>query len=147
MAFGPLNLGFSQQQAITQATETLRQLGMEGFAERVTYRLSGGEKRMVALATVLAMKPEVLLLDEPTNGLDEQAQERLLGHLASLPQAMIIVSHDKEVIARLASRALVLKEGAMHPAVLHRHPHQHDHLHLHIEEDDHPEEGTHHHDE
>ncbi|MFM2481309.1 energy-coupling factor ABC transporter ATP-binding protein [Celerinatantimonas sp. YJH-8] len=132
VAFGPLNLGQTRPQAIATALTTLRQLGLETFADRVTYRLSGGEKRMVALATVLAMEPRILLLDEPTNGLDTQAEERLLSHLETLDQAMIIVSHDQRVIDRLATRAMVLEQGQIKPAVLHRHPHQHSHEHTHI---------------
>lgn len=132
VAFGPLNLGQTREQAVATATRTLARLGMEAFADRVTYRLSGGEKRMVALATVLAMKPRILLLDEPTNGLDTRAEERLLSHLETLEQAMIVVSHDQRVLDRLASRAIVLDNGVIEPAVLHRHPHQHAHEHAHI---------------
>lgn len=131
VAFGPLNLGYSKNEAIHIAHETLAKLGMQAFAERVTYRLSGGEKRMIALATVLAMAPKILLLDEPTNGLDSRAEERLLSHLEALPQAMIVVSHDERVIERLATRAVVLEQGVLKPALLHRHPHQHEHPHLH----------------
>lgn len=131
VAFGPLNLGHSKEDAIHIAHETLAKLGMQAFAERVTYRLSGGEKRMIALATVLAMAPKILLLDEPTNGLDSRAEERLLSHLEALPQAMIVVSHDERVIERLATRAVVLEQGVLKPALLHRHPHQHEHPHLH----------------
>ncbi len=76
--------------------ETLQSLGLAGYEHRITYRLSGGEKRLVALATVLAMQPDVLLLDEPTSGLDEAAAERLVGVLAGLPQAMIVVSHHRQ---------------------------------------------------
>jgi cobalt/nickel transport system ATP-binding protein len=79
----------------------------------VTYKLSGGEKRLVALATVLAMEPEVLLLDEPTAGLDETAAERVAGILAGLPQAMLIVSHDRPFLARIADRRLCLRRGCL----------------------------------
>lgn len=131
VAFGPLNLGQSREQAVQTAMQTLQQLGMQAFAERVTYRLSGGEKRMVALATVLAMKPDILLLDEPTNGLDSKAEETLLSHLETLPQGMIIVSHDQRVIDRLATRAVVLENGVVKAATFHTHPHQHEHAHIH----------------
>jgi cobalt/nickel transport system ATP-binding protein len=77
----------------------------------VTHRLSGGEKRIVALATVLAMEPELLLLDEPTLGLDEPAYERLVEILSGLSQAMCVVSHDRSFHARLGTRAVELCGG------------------------------------
>jgi len=132
VAFGPLNLGRTLAQARADAEQTLDALGLAGLAGRVTHRLSGGEKRLVALATILAMHPAVLLLDEPTNGLDEATEERLLGHLAGLPQAMLIVSHDRRVLERLAGRAVVLAEGRLAEGILHRHPHTHQHAHLHV---------------
>ena len=82
VAFGPLNLGKTPDQAKKIAIDTLSQLGLDGFEDRVTYKLSGGEKRLVSLATVLAMKPEVLLLDEPSNGLDEKTKARLIDVLS-----------------------------------------------------------------
>jgi cobalt/nickel transport system ATP-binding protein len=95
VAFGPLNLGRSPDEAQADAERTLAVLGLDGFAQRVTHRLSAGEKRLVALATVLAMRPDVLLLDEPTTGLDQAAERGLVEHMESLEQAMVIVSHDQ----------------------------------------------------
>lgn len=132
LAFGPLNQGKTQQEALEICQQTLASLGLEGFAHRVTHKLSGGEKRLISLATVLAMQPDVLLLDEPTNGLDEKTERRLLEHLEALPQAMLFVSHDRRLVERLASRAVLLQEGHLHDAVLHAHPHSHTHSHLHI---------------
>jgi len=111
VAFGPLNLGKSAAQARAIAAETLARLGIAELGERGTGHLSGGEKRLATLATVLAMEPEVLLLDEPTLGLDDAAQERLAGVLEGLPQAMCIVSHDRPFRRRLATRALELAHG------------------------------------
>ena len=111
VAFGPLNLGTSAAEARTIASETLASLGLAGFEARITHKLSGGEKRLVTLATVLAMRPDVLLLDEPTNALDEQAVERLMAILGVLPQAMIIVSHDRAFRRRLATGAVHLSGG------------------------------------
>jgi len=113
VAFGPLNLGQAPAQALASALATLTALGLADFAERVTHRLSAGEKRLVALATVLAMAPTVLLLDEPTNGLVEITRARLIAHLASLHQAMLIVSHDHGFLARLAHRTLRLRAGRL----------------------------------
>ncbi len=131
VAFGPLNLGQSRHQALATATATLATLGLAELAERITYKLSGGEKRLVSLATVLAMQPDVLLLDEPTNGLDDPTERRLLEHLELLPQAMVFVSHDRRLIERLATRAVLLKNRTLVDAVLHGHPHTHSHLHIH----------------
>jgi cobalt/nickel transport system ATP-binding protein len=111
VAFGPLNLGRSSQEARAIVAETLERLRIAELADRVTHRLSGGEKRIVALATVLAMEPELLLLDEPTLGLDEPAYERLFEILAGLPQAMCVVSHDRSFHERLCVRAVELRAG------------------------------------
>lgn len=108
IAFGPLNLGASRDEAAAIAGRTLARLGLAGFERRITYRLSGGEKRLVALATVLAMDPQVLLLDEPTTGLDEEAEDRMIALLRSLDQAMVVVSHDRRTIDRLATRVVRL---------------------------------------
>ena len=132
VAFGPLNLGNTEEQARNIALSVLNDLGLSELADRVTYRLSGGQKRLVALATVLAMSPDVLLLDEPTNGLDDQSKERLLSLLTSLDQTMILVSHDQAVIERLANRAVMMNEGTLEEAVMHTHPHHHEHSHLHV---------------
>jgi cobalt/nickel transport system ATP-binding protein len=111
VAFGPLNLGKPRPQVRQIVAQTLDSLGLGGYEHRVTYRLSGGEKRLVALATVLAMQPDVLLLDEPTSGLDEQAVERLAQVLAGLPQAMIVVSHQRQFWERVTEEAICLREG------------------------------------
>jgi cobalt/nickel transport system ATP-binding protein len=106
VAFGPLNLGKSPQEAKELSSKTLHSLGLEGFEDRITYKLSYGEKRLVALATVLAMRPEVLLLDEPTNGLDDNAKQRISDLLLTFPQAMIIISHETDFIHMLTTRTV-----------------------------------------
>lgn len=137
VAFGPRNLGLSDREAARVAEATLARLGLAHLASRVTHRLSGGEKRLVSLAAVLAMDPEVLLLDEPSNGLDEAASERLMAILADLTTAMVIVSHEKGFVARLATRAALLKDGRVGDAVIHRHTHAVDDRHIHGFGDDH----------
>jgi cobalt/nickel transport system ATP-binding protein len=114
VAFGPLNLGRSRAEAGEIVARTLDRLALGGLADRVTHKLSSGEKRLVTLATVLAMDPEVLLLDEPTNALDEEAEARLLAVLLGLPQAMVIVSHDRAFRTRLATRVATLAGGRIH---------------------------------
>lgn len=113
VAFGPLNLGKSRTQARALAAAALARVGLAGFEERVTHKLSGGQKRLVSLAAVLAMEPEVLLLDEPSNALDAGARERLLAILETLPQAMVIISHDPGLVERLATRRVTLEQGRL----------------------------------
>lgn len=113
VAFGPLNLGQSADTARAVAARTLEALGLAGFEDRITHKLSGGQKRLVALATVLAMEPAVLLLDEPTTGLDEATAERLTRILLDLPQSMVIISHDSGFAARMATRKVVMERGRL----------------------------------
>jgi cobalt/nickel transport system ATP-binding protein len=141
VAFGPLNLGLSERDALARARITLDRLELSHLADRITHRLSGGEKRLVSLAGVLAMEPEVLLLDEPTNALDEANLTRLTEIITSLSTAMVIVSHEAAFIKRLATRAVLLKNARLEAAVIHRHPHSHDHLHIHGVDADHRHES------
>ena len=114
VAFGPMNLGKTRDQARPIVAEVLDSLGLSGYEDRITYKLSGGEKRLVALATVLAMQPEALLLDEPTSGLDRQATDRLIEILTQLPQAMIVVSHHGKFLAKTTSSTAELCDGKLH---------------------------------
>ena len=111
--FGPLNLGLSRYEAKVRAEQVLQQLGLTDFASRITHQLSGGEKRMISLASVLAMTPKVLLLDEPTNALDTAARQRLIDTLKGLPQAMLIVSHDHDFLAQISTRSVALTNGKL----------------------------------
>ncbi len=104
IAFGPLNLGASHARAREIVGEVLDDIGMSGFARRITHRLSAGEKRMISLATVLAMRPDVLLLDEPTAGLSEEFTRRLQDILTNMNSAYAIISHDKEFLAAATTR-------------------------------------------
>lgn len=128
--FGPLNLGAALPAAEATARATLTRLNLSALADRVTHHLSGGEKRLVALAGVLAMAPEVLLLDEPTNALDATARTRLIEVLATLDQAMLIVSHDLGFLARVTTRIVALEGGHLWPATLHQHAAVHPHVHI-----------------
>ncbi|MTI12603.1 energy-coupling factor ABC transporter ATP-binding protein [Sansalvadorimonas verongulae] len=113
VCFGPLNQGMKPEEAKAQARTVLKQLGIEALEERITWQLSGGQKRLVALASVLAMEPEVLLLDEPTNALDNPTRERLIQILLELPQAMICIAHDDEFHGQLATRSLRVEGGCL----------------------------------
>ncbi|NDK34311.1 energy-coupling factor ABC transporter ATP-binding protein [Rhodovulum sulfidophilum] len=116
VAFGPLNLGLGREAAMETVETVLTRLDLMHLKDRITHRLSGGEKRLVSLAAVLAMEPEVLLLDEPTNALDEENAERLVAILQGLPQALLLVTHDAEMRARIAPEGLRLQAGRLVPA-------------------------------
>ncbi|PJE27834.1 cobalt/nickel transport system ATP-binding protein [Pseudooceanicola antarcticus] len=113
VAFGPLNLGKSRDEALSIVEKVLSDLDLRHLRDRITHKLSGGEKRLVTLATVLAMEPEVLLLDEPTNALDPKNEARLLEILQALPQAMLLVSHDPVFREALAPAKVELSEGRL----------------------------------
>ena len=113
VAFGPLNLGKTTAEAKSTVAETLQMLDMAGYEDRITYKLSTGEQRLVALAGVLAMKPQVLLLDEPTAGLDEHFEQRLIEVLTDLHPAMIVVSHDTEFLGKVTERTLRLSNHTL----------------------------------
>jgi len=113
VAFGPLNLGKSREEAAAVVRDTLDSLGLASYQDRITYKLSGGEKRLVSLATVLAMAPDVLLLDEPTSGLDKDIVDRIVEILDGLSLAMIVVSHDGDFLQRVANTAVRLQGGRL----------------------------------
>ncbi len=111
VAFGPLNLGLSPQAARERVQQALARVGAAHLATRAPWRLSGGEKRVVAIAGVLAMAPQVLVLDEPSAGLDPAARRRLIALLRSLPQTRIVATHDLDLALEVCTRVLVMHEG------------------------------------
>lgn len=128
VSFGPLNLGMTAAQARERACQTLCQVGLEGFEDRLTHRLSGGEQRLVSLASVLAMRPDVLLLDEPTTGLDPEARHRLVHILQQLPTARIIIAHNWEFLEQTCTSFITISEKKLVPALpwqVHTHRHVH----------------------
>jgi len=141
VAFGPLNQGKSAAEAKQIARQTLGSLGLTGMEDRVTYKMSGGEKRLVSLATVLAMRPEVLLLDEPTTGLDPETTERMIGILTKLDLAYVSISHNMDFITQTTDKIYGMIEGKIVPeeeTFLHTHVHAHGfgrllHSHSHVE--------------
>ncbi|WP_417795863.1 energy-coupling factor ABC transporter ATP-binding protein [Terasakiella pusilla] len=115
LAFGLFNLGKSAEEVRQIVEETLTNMRLTHLRSRATHNLSGGEKRLVTLACVLAMEPDVLLLDEPTNALDEATQDRLLEILNSIPQALVIISHDSHFRRKVTERYLSLVDGKLVP--------------------------------
>jgi len=137
VAFGPLNQGLSEKKALEKSRKTLEFLGLSGYENRITFKLSGGEKRLVSLATVLAMAPEVLLLDEPTTGLDNHTKTKLIQVIESLSISLIVVSHEFEFLEAATNKIFTLEDGKVrmdqevylhhheHAHIMGKHPHRH----------------------
>jgi cobalt/nickel transport system ATP-binding protein len=113
VAFGPLNLGLPKDEVQRRVVEALAGVGLAGYEERVPFHLSGGEKRRVALAGVLAMGPEILLLDEPTLQLDPRGRRELLHLLKGLTATRLIATHDLELVLELCGRVVLLDQGTI----------------------------------
>jgi cobalt/nickel transport system ATP-binding protein len=113
IAFGPLNAGKSKAEVLDLVDRTLDRLQLAHLRDRVTHKLSGGEKRLVSLATVLAMEPDVLLLDEPSNALDEATRARLVEILNALPQALVVISHDAHFRRKVTSHQYRMRDGGI----------------------------------
>jgi cobalt/nickel transport system ATP-binding protein len=130
VAFGPLNLGFSRQDAIDIAEKTLDSLGILYLTKKVTHTLSGGQKRLVALASVLAMEPEVLLLDEPTAGLDNKVKEKLIHTLNHLDISYLVISHEFDFANAVTDKIYSMEKGRiLRDDEIHIHRHEHVHKH------------------
>ena len=109
--FGPLNLGMEKDQALRQAESALEATGVLSLKDRAPHHLSAGQKKRAAIAGVLAMEPSILILDEPTTYLDPPGRQELIRLLKELPQAKILVTHDLDFAASLASRAVFFESG------------------------------------
>jgi cobalt/nickel transport system ATP-binding protein len=113
VAFGPLNLGLALEEVKQRVAEALAWVTLQGFEQRVPFHLSGGEKQRVALAGVLAMRPQILLLDEPTLHLDPRSRRELIRLLNALPGTKLIASHDLEMIVETCARVVLLDQGRL----------------------------------
>jgi energy-coupling factor transporter ATP-binding protein EcfA2 len=111
VAFGPGRLGFSPAQIEGNVEEAFKRVRLEGFAGRVPHQLSAGERKRIALAAVLSMRPRLLILDEPTANLDPRSEELLCQILGELEATKILVSHDIDIIALLCRRTIVMHQG------------------------------------
>lgn len=111
MIFGPKNYGLSKEETDKKIDEVLQLLGIQDLKHRYNHKLSGGEKRMTAIATVLAMEPEVLLMDEPSAALDPYNRRMVINIIKQLPQTKIITSHDLDMILDTCDRVILLGNG------------------------------------
>jgi cobalt/nickel transport system ATP-binding protein len=113
VAFGPLNLGLPEPEVNQRVNEALDRVGSAHLINKPPYHLSGGEKKRVAIATVLSMSPDILVMDEPTNGLDPFARRQLMGLLKNFHHTKIFTSHDLEMVYELCERTIVLHQGTI----------------------------------
>jgi cobalt/nickel transport system ATP-binding protein len=113
VAFGPIYQGLRPAEVRERVAAALEAVHMGHMAERVSHHLSTGEKKRIAMATVLAMEPAILVLDEPTAGLDPRARRGLIRLLRELPQAMLVASHDLRMVQELLPRTVVMDDGAI----------------------------------
>ncbi|MBR1758003.1 MAG: ABC transporter ATP-binding protein [Lachnospiraceae bacterium] len=110
IAFAPRNYGLSAEDVERMVTEALRRTGIEHLKDRQNYKLSGGEKRMVCIATILAMQPEIILMDEPSITLDPYNRRTLIQNLQAMPETKLIASHDLDLILETCERVILLDE-------------------------------------
>jgi cobalt/nickel transport system ATP-binding protein len=113
VAFGPFNLGLPVDEVRQRVKEVLDQVGAAHLQDKPPYHLSGGEKKRVAIATVLSMSPDILVMDEPTSGLDPFARRRLIGLLRDFRHTKIFTSHDLDMVVELCPRTIVLHQGTV----------------------------------
>ncbi len=111
VAFGPLHMGLAEDEVISRVEEALEQVDMSGFEKRLSHHLSTGQKKRIAIATVLSMRPQVLVLDEPSAGLDPRARRGLIQLLDMLPITMLVSTHDLRMASELFPRMVIMDEG------------------------------------
>ncbi len=111
VAFGPRNYKLDENEVDMRVTKALEMVGIPHLKERAPFKLSGGEKRCAAIASVLSMQPDVLIMDEPTSALDPKARRRVINLLKGFEHTKIITSHDLDMVLETCKRAIVIKEG------------------------------------
>lgn len=111
VAFGPMNLGLPPEEVNARVLEALTTVGASHLKDRPPYRLSGGEKRSVAIASVLSMSPSILIMDEPTSNLDPKSRRLLIELLRTFEHTIIIATHDLDMVLDLCSRTILIREG------------------------------------
>jgi cobalt/nickel transport system ATP-binding protein len=113
VAFGPRNYGLEEKEVEKRVLRALQTVGIEHLVQRAPYKLSGGEKRAAAIATVLSLEPDILAMDEPTAALDPKSRRRLIKLLQGFDHTKIIATHDLDMVLELCSRTVVLKDGTV----------------------------------
>ncbi len=113
VAFGPRNMGLKEEEVKSRVEEALRITGCTSFRNSAPFHLSGGQKKMASIATVLSMRPDILVFDEPTSGLDFAAEAQFIGIVDRLPHTMLMSSHDMDLIRRLCTRAILMDQGTI----------------------------------
>ncbi|MDE5814552.1 MAG: energy-coupling factor ABC transporter ATP-binding protein [Muribaculaceae bacterium] len=113
VAFGPRNMGLTEEEIKRRVENALRQTGCSGLKDRAPFHLSGGQKKMVSIATVLSMEPDILVFDEPTSGLDFAAEAQFIGIVDRLPHTILMSTHDMDLARRLCTRAILMDHGAI----------------------------------
>ncbi len=111
VAYGPLYQGLDKKSVLSRVDQALDDVHMQAYQERVSHHLSLGEKKRIAIATVLSMKPKILVLDEPSSGLDPRARHELILLLRELPQTMLVATHDLLLVRELLPRTLIIDAG------------------------------------
>ena len=111
VAFGPLHMGLPEDEVVRRVDEALAQVDMRGFENRLSHHLSAGQKKRIAIATVLSMRPQILVLDEPSAGLDPRARRGLINLLRELPLTMLISTHDLRMAVELFPRMIIMDKG------------------------------------
>lgn len=113
VAFGPRNMGLKEEEVKKRVEEALRITGCTKFRDNAPFHLSGGQKKMASIATVLSMRPDILVFDEPTSGLDFAAEAQFIGIVDRLPHTMLMTSHDMGLVRRLCPRAILIEKGTI----------------------------------
>ena len=113
VAFGPRNYKLDEAEVNTRVIDALEEVGIVHLKDRPPYKLSGGEKKLAAIASVISMKPDILIMDEPTASLDPQARRKIMGILKGFTHTKIITSHDLDMIMEMCTRTIVLKKGTI----------------------------------
>lgn len=111
VAFGPLHMGLREEEVRARVTSALEMVNMQAYGDRLSHHLSMGEKKRIAIATVLSMGPEILVLDEPTSGLDPRSRRGLIKLLGDLPLTMLVSTHDLLMVRELFPRMIIMDEG------------------------------------
>jgi len=111
VAFGPINMGYSESEVKLNVARALEWVNMAGYEQRSPHHLSVGEKKRIAIATVLSLEPEILVIDEPTSNLDPRSKWSLVELLNQLPITQVIATHDLELVKALCKRTVVMDEG------------------------------------